>query len=754
MSIRRLFLALVALLCPSIALGYPVVTNNGATFFVANDSSTGTVVSELVIYSNSNPAKAIIAPAGTTSGVIGVASQGAGTTGSVLIQQSGFANCVFDGSTVAGDAVVASSTTNGNCHDSGSATLTATSIGQVSSTNSGPGTYTVLLYAAATAAGLTLQPINNLPAQTGNYNAQNFQFTNVNGFNGAIYATDLICDGSTDQAANLQADITSAEAIASTGLGLVFIPARCNGTSGHQLVINSNVTIPKHIFIIGMGGECFPGDPNCVTINYGGSGEAFTTTNTNGSGLQDIRTVNTSSGTNGLDLNGASGFRLYGAGFEGFTTGILIQDSSASSAIYSDFVDSYAYRNGTGMYLLQQNSGKAVNGNQFINFRAVQSTAGENIHMTGIVSENVFQTLDISHGATNPCTGCTGVLVDSNSGRGTFMTGVTAEGLSTVFNLGTNVINFTALTVDGGFFNGTNGAPLATIDPTATYKICWDVLGNMSSECQRSPDYVEKGGYFEPTAIQDPMGWVGIGQIQNLVTKSEALDNAAWTKVNGSAQTIGTGVTAPNGTASANSVTLNGTGPGGTGLAAAKETFSNGSSIQNTCFTLSEWFKVDGSSAGTLPPYWEIRLADGADANAQFMTYPVTMAWQRAIVTNCFAGSTSTSVIPYSVYTTAANNQSAQNGVIIDVWGVQLSKSMGPVPYFKTDSSIIATVQTGLVSPLLAMTPTTVGSLPATCYPGNVRTVSDWNGTPGTCTGSGSNYSPATCGASNTWYCP
>lgn len=49
-----------------------------------------------------------------------------------------------------------------------------------------------------------------------------------------------------------------------------------------------------------------------------------------------------------------------------------------------------------------------------------------------------------------------------------------------------------------------------------------------------------------------------------------------------------------------------------------------------------------------------------------------------------------------------------------------------------------------------------IGSLPATCTAPQQQPVSNWNGTVGVCSSNagGTTYTTATCGASNTWYCP
>lgn len=503
-----------------------------------------------------------------------------------------------------------------------------------------------------------------------------------------------VCDGASDQTAALQAAITASEGVPNVGLGEVDIPAICNGMPNSSLFITGNVTLPKNVKLVGLGGECYPGNIDCVTIQYGGAGGvAITSANTNGAGIENIAIDNVTTGTIGLNLVGASRFYGHGMGvYGGFSTaGIEIDDSSASSALYNTFLDSFSYANAVGLYLNQTHSGKSVNQNSFLNAVIFQSTGGENIHMTGAANENVFAPLDMSHGS-----GQTGFLVDAGSGRDTIINGLTAEGLGTVFNIGANVYNFVANGVDGGFFNGINGTPLAA-DPTAIYSICWGVYGNQAAECDQSPNYINRIGYGEITGYQDPTGQLGAGNLQALLTHSEALDDASWTKVNGSAQTIGTGATAPNGQATANTITLNGTGT----LAAVRQSFSNGSSIQNTCFTMGAWMQVNSGSAGTVPPYWEIRIADGGDTNGMIATLPITSAKQRISVQNCFPNSNSTSVLAYPVYTTAANNGSAQNGVIVNIWGISFKKSSNLGPYLQTVGTAQTAAVYGMTMPLL-----------------------------------------------------
>jgi len=121
----------------------------GSTISLSNQSPTGTTLDTLTITTGA-PSTGIIAPISTTNGILGICVSGCAASGTGVIQQTGVAPCVFDGGTTANDYVVASSTTLGNCHDSGVAppskpTSTAEVIGQVLSTNVGAGTYNVAM---------------------------------------------------------------------------------------------------------------------------------------------------------------------------------------------------------------------------------------------------------------------------------------------------------------------------------------------------------------------------------------------------------------------------------------------------------------------------------------------------------------------------------------------------------------------------------------------------------------------------------
>jgi hypothetical protein len=119
-------------------------SNQGTEISVAN-SSSGTTTGTLTILTGS-PSQAQQAATSTVTGVQGICISGCGTSGTAIIQQSGTAACIFDNSTTANDAVVPSTTTGGDCHDSGSSASAGTQpIGTVTSTNGSAGTYSVVL---------------------------------------------------------------------------------------------------------------------------------------------------------------------------------------------------------------------------------------------------------------------------------------------------------------------------------------------------------------------------------------------------------------------------------------------------------------------------------------------------------------------------------------------------------------------------------------------------------------------------------
>ena len=135
----------VSLVTPTIN-SVPVADSPGTYVSIANASPTGTTANALVKLINA-PSNATIAATTDTSGIVGICLSACGNTGSAIIQASGTANCIFDAAVNAGDYVVPSPNTAGDCHDFGAEYPSATqALGRVLVTNAAPGTYAMLLY--------------------------------------------------------------------------------------------------------------------------------------------------------------------------------------------------------------------------------------------------------------------------------------------------------------------------------------------------------------------------------------------------------------------------------------------------------------------------------------------------------------------------------------------------------------------------------------------------------------------------------
>lgn len=155
-----------------------MVNGPGTYICVANSAVTGTTVNTLTKLFNA-PAQAIIAATADASGIVGITTFGAGTTGNAIIQQNGVVSCAFDGATVALHYFIPSTTIGGDCHDAGVSPVSGVQVlGQVLSSNVGAGLNLVNLFGPGIVSpfltGLTLPNegatgtlLNGLAKQTG-----------------------------------------------------------------------------------------------------------------------------------------------------------------------------------------------------------------------------------------------------------------------------------------------------------------------------------------------------------------------------------------------------------------------------------------------------------------------------------------------------------------------------------------------------------------------------------------------------------
>lgn len=121
-------------------------TSAAETFELCNDAATGTSLNFLAKLNGASSSCAVKAVTSDAAGILGIVIGGSGTTGNAVIAYRGYANCSFDGSTTAGDYIQISSTNAADCHDAGAAYPSSGEVlGRVLSTNTGTGTYGVLL---------------------------------------------------------------------------------------------------------------------------------------------------------------------------------------------------------------------------------------------------------------------------------------------------------------------------------------------------------------------------------------------------------------------------------------------------------------------------------------------------------------------------------------------------------------------------------------------------------------------------------
>jgi hypothetical protein len=182
--------------------GVPTSSNqqNGAlVMLIPNASATGTTVNTLTKLTGAPSTAVIASTTDNKSGVVmGITVGGAGTTGNAVVTFAGFANCVFDGATTAGDFVTVSTTTPGNCHDIGSAQPFDSSqmIGRVTTNNAAAGTYGVLLNpqtanSPAPGGGGGGGPTIAVPFGSVNVGISNPKYPAVSGLNMASGNVDL-----------------------------------------------------------------------------------------------------------------------------------------------------------------------------------------------------------------------------------------------------------------------------------------------------------------------------------------------------------------------------------------------------------------------------------------------------------------------------------------------------------------------------------------------------------------------------------
>jgi hypothetical protein len=305
-------------------------------FEIPNDTATGTGANQLAVFNTSNPSQAVLAGTSATNGVIGVVVPGSsGKSGNAAITWHGYAYCIFDNATTAGDAVVASTSTAGDCHDTGSGAQPAAQlIGYVDVTNAASGQTNglrVSLQAPQGGGGTVASVFGRTGAVTavaGDYLVS--QVTGAAADSAVVHlaGTETITGAKTFSSnVTLSGNLNVAGTINQTGSG----PTQWSG----QEWTGTTVTVPSGMaFSLGVGSDntfrcqltsgasCMPssggsmvypgaGIPNSTGSAWGtsygtsGSGTSVQTTNASSSTANDITTYDAHGNTqdSGTQLN-------------------------------------------------------------------------------------------------------------------------------------------------------------------------------------------------------------------------------------------------------------------------------------------------------------------------------------------------------------------------------------------------------------------------------------------------------------------
>jgi hypothetical protein len=206
------------------ATSFDTLTSGRLNFEMCNDSSTGTSLNFLAKYNAATPSCAVKAGTGDTDGVIGIVSNGSGTSGNAVITYRGYVPCSFDGATTAGDFVVASTSNAGDCHDAGTTRPAGVQVlGRVESTNATSGTYSIRAALDSPASSGTASVFG----RTGAVTAQSGDYSVAQVTGAAPLASPGLTGTPTAPTASVNTNTTQ---IASTAFVMGELPAAGSGT--------------------------------------------------------------------------------------------------------------------------------------------------------------------------------------------------------------------------------------------------------------------------------------------------------------------------------------------------------------------------------------------------------------------------------------------------------------------------------------------------------------------------------------------
>ncbi|MHB8871386.1 MAG: beta strand repeat-containing protein [Candidatus Doudnabacteria bacterium] len=196
---------------------------------------------------------------------------------------------------------------------------------------------------------------------------------------------------------------------------------------------------------------------------------------------------------------------------------------------------------------------------------------------------------------------------------------------------------------------------------TATPDHKLDVSGNVS--VSSSGDLIVQAG-----DIISPFG--GLGKYENLLVRSEEIDNASWTREAFTGTITANATTGPNGEMTADQINST------AGYVYQSKTLS-----VSTTYTFSVWLKSASGSTQNKRIYIWIYNGVGGSSQRASTTCNITTEWKRCSVTYTTASDETTSALGLV--------HSADNPYNIYVWGAQLESESTPGVYAQTSATTV-----------------------------------------------------------------
>ncbi|MBL8186599.1 MAG: hypothetical protein JNK38_01255 [Acidobacteria bacterium] len=373
-----------------VALNTSASAATTVTVTVTNEGSTGTLANGLAKLTGA-PSTATRTATSDTGGAVGIVTSGAGTSGSATIQIAGLCSCVFSGATTAGNYVLISDATAGNCKDGGSTyPTTGQVIGRVLSTNGSGGTYSILLFGPedrnSGSGGTTLVDFkDSVRVATTTAGTLSTSFENGDTVDGVTLATGdriLIKDQSTGSENGIYVVAASGSPARSTDAD-----ASAEVTAGMLVAVNEGTTNGDKLFLLTTNDTITLGSTSLTftavnssggsgTVNNGASGK-FAHYPSTGTTVDDADGLNYSASSPNVTVTAQNSTHVP----------LMIQLAASQSAGALEVKNS----GGTTLYSLTPSGGFSTGGDSTISLTSSSTTFPRKWQLTNVGSGTAFR---------------------------------------------------------------------------------------------------------------------------------------------------------------------------------------------------------------------------------------------------------------------------------------------------------------------------------------------------------------------------